>query len=99
MAKKVTNDDIIKMNELYVTLGTYAAVAREVGFSASTVSKYIKKDYVPLAQREVIKFTDDMFPEEIDVSLFKGLTNFGDVCVLSDEEKDEIEELWKELSV
>ena len=41
MAKKVQPDDIQKMLELYQSLGTYAAVAREVGFSASTVRKYI----------------------------------------------------------
>ena len=34
---KVTNEDIVRFNELYAKLKTYAAVARETGFSASTV--------------------------------------------------------------
>ena len=39
--KLVEPQDIIKMNELYKELGTYAAVARKVGFSPTTVKKYI----------------------------------------------------------
>ena len=42
--KLVTLEDITLMNELYKQIGTYAGVARQVGFSASTVAKYIQKD-------------------------------------------------------
>ena len=42
--RKVSKEDIIQMNELYQKLGSYAAVAREIGFSASTVSKYVDKN-------------------------------------------------------
>lgn len=45
--KRVQADDIIKMNELYLTIGTYAGVARAVGFSAGTVKRYIQENYVP----------------------------------------------------
>ena len=49
---KITNEQIVKMIELYEKLGTYAAVARELGISATTVSRYVKqnqsiKTYVP----------------------------------------------------
>ena len=30
---------------------------------------------------------------------FMGLVNYGELCVLTDDEKKEIEELWKELVV
>lgn len=43
MAKKITPSDVSKMLELYEKFGTYAAVAKETGFSSSTVSKYIKE--------------------------------------------------------
>ena len=35
------------MQRLYRELGTYAAVAREIGRSASSVSKYVKMEGVP----------------------------------------------------
>lgn len=41
-ASRVTPQEIVKMHQLYAQLGNYAAVGRELGRSASTVSKYIK---------------------------------------------------------
>lgn len=43
---RVSQDEIIKMNELYLEYGTYSAVAREVGRAPSTVKKYIDPNYV-----------------------------------------------------
>ena len=43
MAKKITPDIIAKMFPLYEELGTYSAVAKELGISAATVSKHIKE--------------------------------------------------------
>ena len=42
MAQKITQTQIDEMIKLYEKLGTYSAVAKEIGVSASTVSKYIK---------------------------------------------------------
>ena len=42
---KVTNEEIKRMNELYLQYHTYAAVAREVGRAPSTVKRYIDPDY------------------------------------------------------
>ena len=46
MATKVTQEDKIRMNELYLKYKTYAEVARQTGFSASTVKKYIISDFI-----------------------------------------------------
>ncbi len=35
------------MQRLYAQLGTYAAVAREIGRSASSVSKYVQMKGIP----------------------------------------------------
>ena len=43
MAKKITQEIINQMLDLYEELGTYSAVAKKLGVSASTVSKYIKE--------------------------------------------------------
>ena len=46
-APRVTPSEIIEMQRLYKELGTYAAVAREMGRSASAVSKYVQMKGVP----------------------------------------------------
>ena len=95
MAKRVTQEDIIRFNELYHTkYHTYAAVARETGFSAGTVSKYIKTDYTPIAELQVKKVTLDIVPTDKSF-----LTNRSKLSILSEVEKAEMEELWKELSI
>lgn len=46
-AKRVSPEEIVEMQRLYRIHGTYAAVAREMGRSASAVAKYVKMDGVP----------------------------------------------------
>ncbi len=46
-APRVTPAEIVEMHRLYAELGTYAAVGKAMGRSASTVSKYIKMQNVP----------------------------------------------------
>ena len=94
MARKVTEEDKVIMNELYIKLKTYAAVARETGFSPTTVKRYIIQNYVPKDSIQKNKF--DLEIPSIDYDLFK-VEDFGLLCVLSKEEKNEIEELWKEM--
>jgi len=42
MATRITPEEIVEMHRLYKKLGTYAAVAREMGRSANAVSKYVQ---------------------------------------------------------
>lgn len=99
MASKVTNEDIIKMNDLYLQYHTYAEVARQTGFSASTVRKYVQKDWKPLSERPRTIFDPNDLPDEPDLSIFDGIENFGDLCELSEEEEIEIKSLWDELTL
>lgn len=46
-ATRITPEEIITMQRLYRQLGTNAAVAREIGRSASSVSKYMQMKGVP----------------------------------------------------
>ena len=46
-AKHITPTEIVEMQRLYRELGTYAAVAREIGRSPSAVSKYVQMKDVP----------------------------------------------------
>ena len=97
MARKVQQTDIERMLELYSQLGTYAAVARETGFSASTVRKYILENQVIAPPAAVEVFDATKLDREIDYTMFLMYTG-GDLCVLTDDEKGEVEQLWKELA-
>ena len=96
---QVTQDIIIEMNELYIQLKTYAGVSRAMGGSPSptTVKKYIIPNYTPKAQLSIKHFNKEL--PEINFKMFLNSKNWGEFCALSEEEKDEIIELWKEISI
>ena len=98
MAKRVTTDDILIFNKIYYKTKNYTQVARETGFSASTVKKYIDKNWKPVATENIIKFELKQIPE-FDGSVFKNIDNYGELCVLTEQEKEEMKELWRELAV
>ena len=100
MASKVTNEDILRINELYYKHKTYAEVARQTGFAASTVKKYVDKNWEPVKTENIIRFDLVNLPNFFEVTpLFRGVKNYGDLCVLSEEEKEEMKSLWEELAV
>ena len=98
MARKVTNEDIKLMNEIYYRTKSYAETARQTGWSAGTVSKYVDKNYTPIIEAEVKRFLMADLPE-FSTSAFEGVENWGTLCVMTEEEEDELFELWKELAV
>ena len=46
-AKHISPEEIVEMQRLYRIHGTYTAVAKEIGRSASSVSKYVQMKNVP----------------------------------------------------
>ena len=55
MSARLTPDEIIRINQLYSKYGTYAAVARELGRSASSVAKYVKLAGTPRIVKRTFK--------------------------------------------
>ena len=97
---RVTSEDILRMNEIYYKTRVFAEVARQTGFSASTVRKYVDVNWKPVVSEEIVVFNMKDIPDFKEaVKCFRGMDNYGDLCVLSEEEKAEIKELWKELAV
>lgn len=94
--KAITHSDIQKINRLYLQYKTYAAVSRETGFSPSTVKKYIIPDFVEVPESDKKRFEGPL--PEFDSSIFRK-DDWGDLCVLSAQEIEEIKELWKEMEV
>ena len=100
MANKVTNEDVLRINELYYKHKTYAEVARQTGFSASTVKRYVIPGWAPVDEDRFVRFDINSLPDfHKAVRKFHGVENYGTLCVLSDYEKKEIEGLWEELAV
>ena len=100
MANKVTNEDILRINEIYYKTKVYAETARQTGFSAGTVKKYIIPGWQPIAVENIKKFDESSIPDfQKAVEIFRGVENYGDLCVLTEREQEEIKELWGELAV
>jgi hypothetical protein len=98
MARKVTTDDIKQFNELYYKYKSYAEVARITGWSSSTVSKYVDKNYTPVIETDIIRFNPKTDLPEFNSEIF-AVENFGDLCVLSDDELLEMIDFRKELAI
>lgn len=96
MVNKVTPTDIAHFNELYYKLKTYAAVARETGFSASTVKRYIDPNWRPV-DRTKFKHVYLQDVPKFDATPLAAADNFSELCIYSVAEKKQIEDLWEEL--
>ena len=94
--KVITQKEIKEINKLYNELKTYAAVSRATGFSPATVKKYIIKDYKPMDESNFMRFNRPL--PDFDSTPFRS-DDWGNLCLLSPEEEQEIRELWKELDV
>ena len=98
MARKVTTDDIKQFNELYYKHKSYAEVARLTGWSSSTVSKYIDKNYQPVVETEIKKFDPKTDLPEFNSEIF-AIDDLGKLFVMSEDELEEMVDLWKELAI
>ena len=95
---KITEEKIIEINELYLKIKTYAGVSRALGGSPSptTVKKYIIPNYAPKNKIVFEKFEYKL--PTIAKEDFEGI-DWRKELQLSPKEKEEIQELWKELTL
>ena len=95
MAKRVTNEDIIRINKIYSATKVYAETARQTGFSASTVKKYVNPGFKILDKpMEKIEFNHMAFPPFPQ----KG-QEWRELMVLTDSERKRILDLQKEVMI
>lgn len=100
MAAKITDEQKIQINELYLELGVKAQVARALGVSAASVSKYIIPNYVSQKDRIIEKFEGQ--PTEIsnDILNIEDKAEFATALIsLSKEEKEDLKKLQKEIFI
>lgn len=88
MAKKITQEQIEQMKALYAQIGTYSGVAKQMGISASTVSRYLKENAAVKSYSEVV-----LTPKPIEEISLESVINFS---FLSEEEQASYENWLKE---
>lgn len=80
MAAKITPEQISQMVSLYSELKTYSAVAKQMGISPATVSRYIK------AQNSIKTYTDACpSPRPMESISPQEIRSFG---ILTNEERE-----------
>lgn len=94
---RVTQEDIKRFNELYYKYKTYAEVARQTGFSAGTVSKYVDKNYVPIDNTKKKTFSGEINDSNFDI--LAATDAWGSLLSLSPEELTELNDLWNEIAI
>jgi len=97
MAHKVQQEDILNMNNLYLEYHTYAEVARQTGFSPSTVKKYIIPNYIPVDKTNIIKFNKEI-PKET-LPLPSTPERWLSILTFTEEDRKSLEEIRKEIDI
>lgn len=96
MAKRVTEEDIKIINEVYLACGTYSKTAEITRHSASTVKKYILPDYKPAAMS--VSTDTKIEPATIDEAMNYLLSN-SNLCSLTPREREDLKNIWKGMIV
>ena len=97
MATKITPEIIEQINDLYLELGVKAQVARKLGISPATVSKYIIPNYNEIKNTEQSTCSQSIsFPIEDFMGEYGTM---GGLCELSEAEWEDLKQLQKEVIV
>ena len=82
MAQKITKDQIEQMLTLYEQIGTYSGVAKQMGISATTVSRYVKE--AKSVVEELVELPHESAEKPIEEIDFASLLTFS---ILTKEEQ------------
>lgn len=98
LSKRVSQSDIDIFNQMYYDGETFKSIAVATGFSASTVSKYVDRNWEPEAPapKPIRRFTKEEMPP-FSSEKWRGVENWGDLLTLSYEEEMEVLEVLEEL--
>ena len=100
MANRITEEQKLEINKLYYEIGVKSRVAKIMGISAASVSKYITPGWKPEEERSIKKFEGTVPGPKEFIEGFLAAENkqdyFWNTRLLSKEEWLEIEELQRE---
>lgn len=94
MAKRVTPEDIVIINETYLLCGSYSATAKATGWSASTVAKYVDKNYVSKGVVKESSKETTIQPADLD-EVMNYLLSHSNLSCLTEQERADMKEIWK----
>lgn len=98
---KITPEIAEQINEIYYQCKNKSQTAKQIGCSTATVSRYILKDYVPRASRQNYEFNGEIGNADWLVDVLNKIDNAGqrlcEICILSNEELNDLKELQKEI--
>lgn len=96
MARGLSEEKIALIQQLYEQYGTYSAVAKEVGCAPATVKKYVGAATTPKVEIKTIK--NDFSFSVLDFNEINfDFKSIGDWGLIKEDEKEEYENLRKEL--
>ena len=97
MGRRVTPEDIVTINETYLLCGSYSATAKATGWSTSTVSKYVDKNYVSKngVEKKTVK---NIQPAAIEDTI-NYLLSHSNLSCLTEQERIDIKEIWRGMLV
>ena len=90
--KIVTNDMVIKMNEMYSEGKNLRVIGNLMNISPYTARKYIKNYKEEFKDKKIFNIPLPDF--NIDIFLND---NWGELTVLSEKETEEVRKLWEEI--
>lgn len=90
--KIVTNDMVIKMNEMYSEGKNLRIIGNLMNISPYTVKKFIKDYKKEIKDKKIFNIP---LPE-FNIEIFQN-DNWGELTVLSEEETGEVRKLWEEI--
>lgn len=107
MGKKIDEETIKRINDLYLEIGIKKRVAEIVGVSPSTVSKYIIEGYQSINDNDArppIEFNElipgvDKFIQDIQTTETGMVAAFCELCKLTPSEWEEMKEIQKGLII
>ena len=100
MANRITEEQKLEINKLYYEIGVKSRVAKIMGISAASVSKYIIPGWKPEEERSIKKFEGEVPGPKDFIEGFLAAENkqdyFWNARLLSEEEWTELEEMQRE---
>ena len=107
MGKRIDEETIRRINEVYAEVGVKSKTAQIVGVSPSTVSKYLIPGFKTEVKEEVHYEFDKIVPgckgflEKIAAPAQVGdrIRLFCELCMMSKDEWNEMEEMQKEILI
>lgn len=87
----------VQINELYAEIGVKSRVAKMLGISPASVTKYLIPNYIPIAKRNIKTFDGELAgPQEFIARLLEDSEYFQTCKLLTKEEEEELRIMQKE---